>query len=206
VRRIGRYILNGLTVLSVVLCVAMAVLWAADHGATASRELILGVPGGRAYGLIFTFDHLIGAVFRFHQPVRTWDLICTTDHGWSTGFYCEVFLYERHAVWSHLGHFGATAFDGRQKDELFRGAAIVMVPAWVPIVLCGIAPAFALRRAMRRWRRLRTGRCAKCGYDLRATPDRCPECGAVPKRSPASSPSRTISAKKRVMRSSLRTL
>ena len=58
----------------------------------------------------------------------------------------------------------------------------VVVPWWSFVAIGLILPPFALRRfrRARRWRRrVREGLCAQCGYDLRATPGRCPECGTA---------------------------
>lgn len=53
------------------------------------------------------------------------------------------------------------------------------VPHWLLATLLAIPPAVSLARAMRRFRRRRAGLCVCCGYDLRASPERCPECGVI---------------------------
>lgn len=56
----------------------------------------------------------------------------------------------------------------------------VIVPFWLPALLSAILPAVAAARYVRERRsnrRRARGLCVVCGYDLRGTPDRCPECG-----------------------------
>ena len=56
----------------------------------------------------------------------------------------------------------------------------IVVPLWAMLAAFSVLPALWLFRRRRLARRARLGCCLCCGYDLCATPDRCPECGAVP--------------------------
>jgi hypothetical protein len=61
----------------------------------------------------------------------------------------------------------------------------VVVPHWAAAALTLALPATGFIRRRREYQKRMQGRCPKCGYDLRATPDRCPECGAMPDGRPA---------------------
>ena len=74
-----------------------------------------------------------------------------------------------------FGFVGVTANRSNSPLDTWK----IEVPLWVLLTLSALCPliwlaATSRRRRRRRWERQQ---CINCGYDLRATPQRCPECG-----------------------------
>ena len=76
-------------------------------------------------------------------------------------------------VSSPFGEVGP--FDATHESDVGWVLLAFLVPPslWVALTACRLA------KAARRRRQLGRGFCPKCSYDLRATPDRCPECGSI---------------------------
>lgn len=62
----------------------------------------------------------------------------------------------------------------------FGTATIVAIADWLPAAPLMAIVGVQLIARLRRGRPARVGHCRACGYDLRASPDRCPECGRSP--------------------------
>ena len=62
--------------------------------------------------------------------------------------------------------------------DLPLGQWSLSVPLYIGILLFGAYPLWMALPFHRRRKRMKLGLCLKCGYDLRASKDRCPECGA----------------------------
>ncbi len=164
-----RHLLNLTTVVSLLLCMATAVLWARSYrGCDALLR-----PAAAGDRLCATSEFGV-VVVELEGPVRG-----TVLPGWE---YFQSPLPRRWPV--RAGRFGFEAYRGgvthfvRLPPSTLHGLA---VPHWCLVLLFAVLPGRWLvvrRLAADARRRAEAGLCARCGYDLRATPSQCPECGA----------------------------
>jgi hypothetical protein len=168
---------------STLCCLALVTLWARSYGVEEQirrdRPHTFALASGHGE-LVLTYAD------RTHvRPVRVF-------RGWT---YSASPAFRRPPARDYRNVFGvARHFDlggfsfvhGRKPTTSYVGPAIadpvllrLGVPHWLFAVACAILPirSFVYRRPPPA---TPLTQCRTCGYDLRATPERCPECGRIP--------------------------
>jgi hypothetical protein len=180
-RAFVRIIMDAVAVLALILCVATVALWV--RSTRISDTLYWCVTddapspplAATAVRLTVTSD---AGQLRFARAV--------SEAQWHSEWFRDELvlrhgdrLSERGFGWSKSENSGSIAGQIHRRLE-------VTFPTWSLAVMLGALPTLrAIAFVRRRRRRRPTFGCPKCGYDLRATPDRCPECGTVPTTKPA---------------------
>ena len=174
-----RRLFNLLAVASLALCVATVVLWPLSYWRSFTLDTLERVslrnPEARRYVFPFTginrgqfivgynsYDFSPG-----HQEPEydfTGSELLAPDSLKPTEFRFLGFEYESHPYF------------------ILHADRMIQIPMWFLFLVFAVYPSIIASRTIRQRRRqalIRHKICPSCGYDLRATPDRCPECGSV---------------------------
>ena len=187
--RVARGLLRLVAVLLLIASAGVAVLWV--RSARHRDELGYGPPSGSWRAGIITAKGQISFVVALDNDA----LNPGSEYG-SSGWVSDLpqsseALYLPFSTYPHVTHlwawhgFGWVSADGNPTGDFpFPRIRMFGLPCWLLMVLLAAPAGFQTRSAvLTRRRRLsdRTKHCPTCGYDLRASPIRCPECGrAVP--------------------------
>jgi hypothetical protein len=188
-------------VVSAVLCVAACVVcvrsyWRAEwlyyrRNAPEAEPVSYGVMTDRG---VLQLERYTGAdLFDWYSPSLhsrshgpwQWGYVDVATGDWLlwTSFVSQGALGRRgdidhHFVRSGEQHYPYQGFYSSAQPPPDGVSHYLVLSLWL---VSGVAAVLPLARFVpaRRFRKARPGMCVACGYDLRATPDRCPECGAT---------------------------
>jgi hypothetical protein len=186
---------NAIAVVSAVLCVMTAYFWRRSYFHWDSVDWSRGWTCWR----LRSTDGTLGIQFNRHDPDKSqpsyyFDASSCPPfepYDWSKSrdvigvVTWEMMWRDRYWWWPEtLFQFGGVSFERSATANLIGpphpGCWAVDVRYPVLIVVMAAPPALSLLRVLWKRRRRNSGLCAECGYDLRATPERCPECGVIP--------------------------
>jgi hypothetical protein len=176
VRRVLFTLVSGLSLL---LLVAVVAVWIRSYWV---RDIVMYCPPNRNF-------HTIQSILGSLHIISELDGSSTTENR----VWWQIDPLARDAIWNggmsgypvkvekNLGHvwqrYLYTVFTPYPYRSLTLHKRLIVVPYWSPAVLFAILPTIWIWRFVKYERRRNLGHCPKCNYDLRATPDRCPECG-----------------------------
>lgn len=122
----------------------------------------------------------------------SWTVLLATIYVWRTGMSYSTIIHAGggdiagggygYNIWVEIGRREALQISWSHSDAYSEG---VHLPYWMlatATILASAAfmiPTLLAIRKLTRARRISSDLCAYCGYDLRASPDRCPECGSL---------------------------
>jgi hypothetical protein len=163
-----------ISAVSLMLCVAVCGLWVAERvlrvpGWASPLRLQWGASVDTGYGFRL-YAHEISCDNGCIYYVRSDPMILPSDR----------FVDRRTELLGIFFQWGSSPLvihGTRYFDQQVLGIPL----AW-PSALLAMLPAMWLWVLWLTRRRDCAGLCPSCGYDLRATPEQCPECGAVPAR------------------------
>jgi hypothetical protein len=173
VKRLGRMFFGAAVVGSLLVCLLLVGVWVRSYFAFDlvtrtgfSTYHSIGVSRGEVYFYYDVFERhrllMSGARWR-REALAPKDVLAEMEG--------------QHMRWAFgpvMGfYFGHSIFPGEE-------TRISIVPVWGVLIVVGVWPLVAVRGWVgrrRKARRAAMGCCVACGYDLRASAGRCPECG-----------------------------
>jgi hypothetical protein len=183
-RRVLRILLGAATAASLLLFLAAAAAWGRSYW---RADHVIFDAGGRSF-----FVSAIGQTIDVQWTNRPYyrPLPWSSAPANSAASWADFFQPRHKADTARMGRPEEYRWLGFHVSPTFRQAigdptydcefAEVGVPYYFVCGLAALLPAARARRLLRRGRRRASGLCRTCWYDLRATPERCPECGLAP--------------------------